>query len=339
MARFGRLEVLNEIIRVGLVPVFYHPDLEVAKKVVAACRSGGARAIEFTNRGDNAYRVFSDLVLHFGQSDPSVMLGVGSVLDPYTAGIYISSGANFVVGSVLNPEVARLCNRRKVSYSPGCGSAAEISEAEELGVEIVKVFPGDTVGGPAFVKSVLGPTPWTRIMPTGGVESTKESITGWFKAGVAAVGIGSNLIRKELVEAGDYDAIAAKTAQVIQWIREARGQSIFEGVEHVGLYPRDGVTGKQIAEWYGGVFGFREKEGNSSFFVDSSGNGRIEVMKEGSGDRCHLAVQVSDFEAAVAWLKAKGIVLDEPKLTPAAKSVFLKETDPAGNRVHLLWRR
>ena len=223
MARFSRLEVLNEIIRVGLVPVFYHADVEVAKKVVAACAAGGARVVEFTNRGDNAYRIYSDLVLHFAKAEPSVILGVGSVLDPATAALYISSGANFVVGSVLNPEVAKVCNRRKIPYSPGCGSASEVSEAEELGVEIVKVFPGDSVGGPAFVKALLGPTPWTRVMPTGGVEATRESITSWFKAGVCAVGVGSHLVRKEWVETGNYDAMTAKVAEVIGLIREARG--------------------------------------------------------------------------------------------------------------------
>jgi len=224
MARYSRLEVLNEMIRIGVVPVFYNSDLEVAKNVVKACAAGGARVVEFTNRGDNAYRVFSDLVMHFAEADPDIILGVGSVLDPATAAIYISSGANFVVGSVLNPEVAKVCNRRKIAYSPGCGSASEISQAEELGVEIVKVFPGGCVGGPTFVNSVLGPTPWTRIMPTGGVKATEESISEWFKAGVAAVGIGSSLVKKEWVAAGNFDAITKLTAQTIAWIREARGE-------------------------------------------------------------------------------------------------------------------
>jgi len=223
VARFTRLEVLNAIVETGLVPVFYHRDVEVAKKVVAACAAGGARLVEFTNRGDFAPLVFTELAQHIAKANPKLILGVGSVIDAPTAALYIASGANFVVGPILNPEVARLCNRRKIAYSPGCGSASEISEAEELGVEIVKVFPGDSVGGPNFVKSILGPCPWTRIMPTGGVEATKESITAWFKAGVTAVGIGSNLIRKEWVEAGNYDAIAAKTAELLAWIREARG--------------------------------------------------------------------------------------------------------------------
>ena len=224
MARFQRLEVLNEMIRIGLVPVFYQANPEVAKAVIEACAAGGVRLVEFTNRGDNAYRVFSDLVAYFAKANPSVILGVGSVLDPGTAALYIESGANFVVGPTLNPDVARTCNRRKIAYSPGCGSATEIMQAEELGVEIVKVFPGDSVGGPNFVKSIRGPMPWTRIMPTGGVEATQESIEAWFKAGVAAVGIGSDLVRKEWVNAQDYASIRQKTEEVIRWIHIARGE-------------------------------------------------------------------------------------------------------------------
>ena len=222
MAKFKRLEVLNEIVHTGLVPVFYNGNFDIAKNIVAACVAGGVRTVEFTNRGDNAYRVFSDLVLHFADSDPSVILGVGSVVDQGTAALYISSGANFVVGPVLNPEVARVCNRRKVPYSPGCATASEISEAEELGVEIVKIFPGKTVGGPDFVKSVLAPMPWTSIMPTGGVDATKESISAWFAAGVVAVGVGSKLITREAVSSGDFSSISRKTAEVISWIQVSK---------------------------------------------------------------------------------------------------------------------
>jgi 2-dehydro-3-deoxyphosphogluconate aldolase/(4S)-4-hydroxy-2-oxoglutarate aldolase len=225
MAKFSRVEVINETLRIGVVPVFYHPDLEVAKKVVEACARAGLRLIEFTNRGDNAWRVFSDVVLHFTSANPGVILGAGSVVEAGTGALYISSGANFVVGPVLNADLARVCNRHKVSYSPGCGSASEISQAEELGVEIVKIFPGDAVGGPKFVKSVLAPMPWTRIMPTGGVDSTQESIEAWFKAGVAAVGIGSNLVRADWVAAGEFDKITELGRQLIDWARLARSKS------------------------------------------------------------------------------------------------------------------
>ncbi len=224
MARFTRLDVLNAMVETGLVPVFYNGDVEVSKKIVNACAEGGARCIEFTNRGDFAPFVFKELSEYVAKAVPTVMLGVGSIVDPYTASLYIASGAGFVVGPSFNPEVARLCNRRKIAYSPGCATASEIAQAEEWGVEIVKIFPGGLVGGPEFVKSVLGPTPWTRLMPTGGVETTKASVTAWIKAGTAALGIGSNLITKERVAQGQYDELTQATAQVLAWVREARGQ-------------------------------------------------------------------------------------------------------------------
>ena len=222
MARFSRLKVLNTIVDTGLVPVFYHADVEVAKNVAVACAAGGARVVEFTNRGDFAPDVFRELSQFLAREHPGIILGVGSVEDAPTAALYIAYGANFVVGPLLNPEVARLCNRRKIAYSPGCGSASEISEAEELGVEIVKVFPGSSVGGPAFVRSVLGPCPWTSIMPTGGVDATEESIRDWFGAGVACVGIGSKLVRKDWVAAEDWAAITAQVQKVLAWIQAAR---------------------------------------------------------------------------------------------------------------------
>lgn len=224
MAQYDRMTVLNAIYDIGLVPVFYHKDPETTIHIVEACAKGGARVVEFTNRGDLAYHVFTTAVRHVMDNKLDVIMGVGSIVDAPTAALYIASGANFVVGPLLNPEVARLCNRRKISYSPGCGSISEIAQAEELGVEIVKVFPGKEVGGPNFVKSAMAPCPWTRIMPTGGVESTYESLQAWFKAGVAAVGAGSNLVTKELVAAKDWDGISAKVAQSIAWIAEIRAE-------------------------------------------------------------------------------------------------------------------
>ena len=219
-----RMTVLSAMIDQGVIPVFYHPDVEVCKKVIQACANGGAKCIEFTNRGEFAAHVFFEAARHFAKADPSVIMGVGSVVDAPTAGVFIANGAKFVVGPLTNPDVAKLCNRRKIPYSPGCGSASEISYAEELGCEIVKVFPGSSVGGPEFVKSVLGPCPWTRIMPTGGVDATEESLTKWFKAGVACVGIGSNLITKELLAVKDYAGVEKKVRETIALIRKIRGK-------------------------------------------------------------------------------------------------------------------
>jgi 2-dehydro-3-deoxyphosphogluconate aldolase/(4S)-4-hydroxy-2-oxoglutarate aldolase len=219
-----RMSVLTAMIDQGVIPVFYHPDVEVCTKVIQACANGGAKCIEFTNRGEFAAHVFFEVTRHFAKADPSVIMGVGSVVDAPTAGIFIANGAKFVVGPLTNPDVAKLCNRRKIPYSPGCGSASEIGYAEELGCEIVKVFPGGSVGGPEFVKAMLGPCPWTRIMPTGGVDATEESLTKWFKAGVACVGIGSNLITKELLAAKDYAGVEKKVRETIALIRKIRGK-------------------------------------------------------------------------------------------------------------------
>ena len=222
MAQYDRMAVLNAIFDAGIVPVFYNKDPETTIRIVEACARGGARCVEFTNRGDLAHHVFTEAVRHVMANRLDVIMGVGSIADAPTAALYIANGANFVVGPLLNEEVARLCNRRKIAYSPGCGSVTEIGQAEELGVEIVKVFPGSEVGGPAFVKSVLGPCPWTRIMPTGGVDATRESLESWVKAGVAEVGAGSKLITKELVDAKDWDGLTEKVAQSVQWIKEIR---------------------------------------------------------------------------------------------------------------------
>ena len=224
MAQHDRMKVLNTMFDVGLVPVFYHKDLDTAISIIEACAAGGARVVEFTNRGDLAYRVFADAVQHIIDHDVDVILGVGSIVDAPTAGLYLSSGANFVVGPLLNPEIARVCNRRKIAYTPSCGSVSEIAQAEELGVEIVKLFPGSEIGGPAFVKSVAGPCPWTRIMPTGGVDASRENLQSWFDAGVACVGIGSNLVTKEIVASGDFAALTAKVREVVGWIAQIRQQ-------------------------------------------------------------------------------------------------------------------
>jgi 2-dehydro-3-deoxyphosphogluconate aldolase/(4S)-4-hydroxy-2-oxoglutarate aldolase len=211
------------MIQTGMVPVFYNADIEVAKKVAAAVFAGGCPLLEFTNRGDHAWEVFTELERYCAKELPAMILGVGSVVDPGTASLYINCGANFVVGPVLNPDVARACNRRKIPYSPGCGSASEISAAEELGVEIVKIFPGKEVGGPGFVKAVRGPCPWVSIMPTGGVDPSEASLKAWFEAGVACVGMGSNLITKELLKAKDYARLAAKVSETLALIRQIRG--------------------------------------------------------------------------------------------------------------------
>lgn len=224
MARFSRLRTLTTMIDVGVIPVFYIPDVEIAKGIVSALYEGGALCVEMTNRGDAAIDVFKELEKFCSGNFPEVILGVGSVVDAPTAALYITYGTNFVVGPVFDRDTAILCNSRKIPYSPGCGSATEIHMAESYGVEICKVFPGKQVGGPAFVKAVKGPCPWTSIMPTGGVDPTVESLTEWFSAGVSCVGIGSNLITKDIIKNHDFKKLSEDVKRVISIIKDIRNK-------------------------------------------------------------------------------------------------------------------
>jgi 2-dehydro-3-deoxyphosphogluconate aldolase / (4S)-4-hydroxy-2-oxoglutarate aldolase len=223
MARYRRLETLSLMKGIGVIPVFYNADFEVAREVACACADGGARVVEFTNRGDRAVNVFTRLEEYCAKERRDIVLGVGSIVDAPTAAMYIGAGASFVVGPLLDEDTAFLCNSRKIPYSPGCGTVTEIHRAHRLGVEICKIFPGAEVGGPAFVKNVIGPCPWTEIMPTGGVSPTRESLGAWFGAGVACVGMGSNLITTELLAARDYAGITKRVSEAIELVKQIRG--------------------------------------------------------------------------------------------------------------------
>ena len=222
MARFRRMEVLNALVDNGAVPLFYNSDPELVKKAVEACYKGGAGVLEFTNRGDYAHEVFAEVNKWSAKECPEMIMGIGSVVDAPTASLYIQLGANFIVSPNLNPEIAKVCNRRKIPWLPGCGTLSEISLAEELGVEIVKIFPGKEVGGPAFVKSIKGPSPWTSIMPSGGVSPDSENLEAWFKAGATCVGLGSQLFPKDVIENGKFELIEEKMRNVIAIIKELK---------------------------------------------------------------------------------------------------------------------
>lgn len=222
MARFTRIEVALKMKETGIVPVFYHKDTNVCKQVVKACYDGGVRVFEFTNRGDFAHEVFAELTKWAVGETPEMILGVGSVIDSATAALYIQLGANFIVSPLIDEETARFCNRRKIAWSPGCGSVTEINRAHELGAEVVKVFPGSSVGGPDFVSGVKGPMPWASIMPTGGVSPDEANLKGWFKAGVHCVGMGSQLFPKDVIESKDWTFISGKCREVLAMVNKFR---------------------------------------------------------------------------------------------------------------------
>ncbi len=221
MAKFTRLEVAAKMLEAGMVPLFYHSDIEIAKKTLKACYDGGARLLEFTSRGDFAYQIFDELNRYVLKELPDMIMGVGSVTDSAAASLYMQLGANFIVTPVLREDIALVCNRRKVLWSAGCGSLTEITRAEELGGEIVKLFPGSAYG-PSFVKAVKGPQPWTSIMPTGGVSTEEDNLRGWFNAGVTCVGMGSKLISKEILSTGDYEGLKVKVSETLKLIKKIR---------------------------------------------------------------------------------------------------------------------
>lgn len=221
MAKYSKLQVLATMEETGLVPVFYNSDIETGKKVLKACYDGGVRVFEFANRGDFAHEVFGELVKYACAELPGMIMGIGSVVDPATAALYIQLGANFVVGPLFNPAVAPVCNRRLIPYCPGCGTVTEVGTAQEAGCDMCKVFPGDVLG-PKFIKGLKAPMPWSRIMVTGGVKPEKENLEAWFKAGATCVGMGSNLFPKEAVAAGDWNRISGLCRDALEIIKEVR---------------------------------------------------------------------------------------------------------------------
>lgn len=221
MSRFSKIQVINAMASTGMVPVFYHKDAEVAKSVVKACYEGGVRAFEFTNRGDFAHEVFAEVNKWAAKECPDMIMGIGSIVDPGTASLYIQLGANFIVGPLFNPEIAKIANRRLVPYTPGCGSVSEVGFAQEMGCDICKVFPGDVLG-PNFVKGLKAPMPWSGLMVTGGVKPEEANLKGWFDAGVTCVGMGSNLFPSDVLAAKDWGKITEMCKNALAIVAKVR---------------------------------------------------------------------------------------------------------------------
>ena len=225
MASILKHKVIDEILEVGLVPAFYNKVVKIAEKIIQACAEGGTKIIEFTHYGDLTYEVFSELIKWSKKDRPDIILGAGNIIDRSTADLFINCGANFITGPIFNPDIANICNRRKIAYIAGCMTPSEISQAEETGVEIVKIFPCSVVG-PEFIKAIIGPCPWFRLMPSGGIEVDRQNIFRWIKAGASALNSGKHLINKDLIKADDYNSIKELVNQCINWIKEARAEAV-----------------------------------------------------------------------------------------------------------------
>lgn len=217
----NRIQVYTLIYKQGMVPVFFCPEEEKAVKIAEACIKGGSKIIEMTNRGENALQVFKDLI-KLKKEYPELAIGAGSISDAYTAALYAVEGADFIVGPVFDIETAKFCNSRKLAYIPGCATPTEVHTAEKMGAEICKIFPAGELGGPDFIRALRAPCPWSSLMPTGGVDTTEENLRAWFKAGVAAVGIGSKLISKDKINNSDFAGIEKETRRILEIIKKIR---------------------------------------------------------------------------------------------------------------------
>lgn len=217
-----RLDVALKMRDIGVIPLYYNPDLQVMKEVISACYEGGMKIFEFTNRGDLAHELFAELVKWARHALPDLVLGVGTVVEAGTCSLYIQLGAKFIVSPLLNEDMAQTCHRRKVLWIPGCATASEIGRAEELGAEVVKLFPSPTIGGPKFLKAYLGPCPWSNIMPSGGVSPNRENLNEWFEAGAFCVGIGSQLISKEIIKNKDYQKLREMCQESVDIIQKLK---------------------------------------------------------------------------------------------------------------------
>ncbi|GAB3805288.1 bifunctional 4-hydroxy-2-oxoglutarate aldolase/2-dehydro-3-deoxy-phosphogluconate aldolase [Spirosoma humi] len=214
MAAFTPDKILELVSSHPIVPVFYHPDGAHAQAIVQACYDGGLRAFEFTNRGDMALSVFTDLVQYVRKNCPDMAMGIGTILTPEDAERFLDAGADFVVQPVTTAAVGDVCRARGVSWMPAGSTLNEIYQATQLGADLVKVFPGNVVG-PDFIKAIKGPMPGLKLMVTGGVEPTIDSLSAWFRSGVTAVGIGSQLFSGQ---AASPDALRDRIASLVKLV-------------------------------------------------------------------------------------------------------------------------
>jgi len=214
-------QISDAIIKQGMLPLYFNSSEEVSLDVLKAIYRAGVKAVEYTNRGDAALANFKKMVALRNAEMPGLLLGVGTIKNMQHASDYMSAGADFLVSPGFVPDVAAYCVSNDIFYAPGCMTPSEIIAAENAGIKFIKLFPGNMLG-PEFLTTIKDIFPKLLFMPTGGVDTTKENIEGWFKAGVCAVGMGSKLISKKLMEAKDYATIESETKKVLELIQSIK---------------------------------------------------------------------------------------------------------------------
>ncbi|HZF66407.1 MAG TPA: bifunctional 4-hydroxy-2-oxoglutarate aldolase/2-dehydro-3-deoxy-phosphogluconate aldolase [Chitinophagaceae bacterium] len=218
MKQLDKKEISQLVDKHRFIPLFSHEDVEVCKKVIQSAYDGGVRLFEFTNRTPNALDVFEELSEYCSKSLPGIVLGAGTIMNKKDAKAFYKRGAQFIVAPVITPEVGVYCRDNDIFWCPGGSTLNEIVEAHDAGADLVKIFPASYLGGPGYLEALRGPCPNINVLITGGVENTEESLGAWFKAGAKAVGMGSNLFRKDAIAAHDYGNITSLVAQAVRII-------------------------------------------------------------------------------------------------------------------------
>jgi 2-dehydro-3-deoxyphosphogluconate aldolase / (4S)-4-hydroxy-2-oxoglutarate aldolase len=334
MTRFARTDVINSIYERGLVPSLSAKDPVAAGSIIKACADGGARVILYRIQNEADIRIFGSLVEELGGSDPEVILGAGPVADIQAADGLLRAGAGFIIGAAFDGEIARQCHRRKINYIPVCRNLADIDAAEEMGIETVRIHGFDPELTPASFKDLLQNRPWTRVMKSGDIEPDQQQIASWVESGAACIGMDV----QAMADPGDAQNLSAKISDLIWYVKKARGENIFCGVEHLGIYPESGQAASELTGWYNDLFGFDVDEGEGWYFVRTTGPGRIEILKHHELTKAHVAIKVRHFDLACRMLADKGLEFEPVKDFGRVKAVFLKQRDPAGHKVHLLYQ-
>ncbi|MEY3922051.1 MAG: hypothetical protein RL634_1812 [Bacteroidota bacterium] len=218
---YNTQQIIDAITKQGMLPLYFNADEQVSIEILRALYKAGVRVMEFTNRGEEALYNFKKLIEVKNIEMPDAIIGIGTIKNLHQAKTYLDAGAAFLVSAGYEGDVAAYCTKHDIFYGPGCMTPTEIQAAENAGVKFVKLFPGNMLG-PEFMSSIKDIFPKMVFMPTGGVDTTKESIEGWYKSGVSAVGMGSKLVSKKLMEAKDYAGIEKIAKEVLDLIKAIR---------------------------------------------------------------------------------------------------------------------
>jgi len=212
---------VNHVLAHPVVPVFYHDNPAICKEVVRVCYDAGIRVFEFTNRGPQAAANFASLRQMVSSQCPGLALGIGTIFTYRTAAEFLSIGCDFVVSPALVPEMKQIQTSSYTLWIPGCATVSELSAARDLNAQMMKVFPANLLG-PGFLAAALSVMPELKLMPTGGIEPAPDSLSRWFQAGAAAIGMGSQLISKEILDKQDWNRLHDVVSQVVQGVRQLK---------------------------------------------------------------------------------------------------------------------